>query len=115
MVEKASCRVEANSRRTSSHPKNGAGVCTFLGLALLMVGLSGCAHHYTMKLSNGMTVISSNRPKLKGANFYYKGPRGEVEVVPQSRVLEIEPTSMAKEDDKFKVSEPKKKHWYWPF
>lgn len=108
----SSCRVEANS-----NPRRGPGVCrpALLVLSLIMVGLSGCAHQYTMKLSNGMSVTTSNKPKLKGANFYYKGPHGEVEVVPQSRVLEVEPTSMVKEENKFKVSEPKKKHWYWPF
>ena len=86
-----------------------------LMFSLLMVSLCGCVHQYTMKLTNGMQITSANKPKLKGANYYYKGPRGEVQVIPQSRVLEIEPTSMAKEESKFKVSEPKKKHWYWPF
>jgi len=84
-------------------------------LSVLLLSLCGCAQHYVMKLTNGMEVTSANKPKLKGANFYYKGPKGEVEVVPQSRVLEVEPASMAKDENKFKVSEPKKKHWYWPF
>lgn len=82
---------------------------------MLMLSLCGCAHHYVMKLSNGMQVTSRSKPKLKGSNFYYKGPNGEEEVIPQSRVLVVEPASMAKEENKFKVSEPKKKHWYWPF
>ena len=111
-----SCGVETNSQEPSPNLQKDTAVCrsAALGLAVLMVALSGCAHQYTMKLSNGMTVTTSNRPKLKGANYYYKGPRGEVEAVPQSRVLEIEPTSMAKDENKFKVSQPKKQHWYWP-
>jgi hypothetical protein len=82
---------------------------------LLLCSLCGCAHRYVMKLTNGMQITSPNRPKLKGSYYYYKGPGGEEQVVAQSRVREIEPASMAKEEKKFKVSEPKKKHWYWPF
>jgi len=84
-------------------------------LFLLVISLCGCAHQYTMKLTNGVTVTSASKPQLRGANYYYKGPRGEQQVIPQSRVLEIEPTSMASEENKFKPTEPKKKHWYWPF
>lgn len=84
-------------------------------LFLLAMSLSGCAHQYVMKLTNGVTITSSSKPKLRGANYYYKGPRSEEQVIPQSRVLEIEPASMAKEENKFKPTEPKKKHWYWPF
>ena len=84
-------------------------------LGLLMLGLCGCAHQYVMKLSNGMEVTCPGKPKLKGSYYCYKGPRGEEQMIPQSRVLEIEPASMAEEETKFKVSEPKQKHWYWPF
>jgi hypothetical protein len=86
-----------------------------LFLFLLIISLSGCAHQYTMKLTNGVSITSVGKPKLRGSNYYYKGPRGEEQVIPQSRVLEIEPTSMAVEENKFKPTEPKKKHWYWPF
>ena len=68
-----------------------------------------------MKLTNGMELTCPGKPKLKGSYYYYKGPRGEEQVVSQSRVIEIEPASMEKEEHKFKVSEPRKKHWYWPF
>jgi hypothetical protein len=86
-----------------------------LCLSLLLLASCGCAHQYMMKLSNGMQVTSNGKPKLKGSNFYYKGPHGEEQVVPQSRVLEVEPISMAHDENKFKVAEPRKKHWYWPF
>lgn len=86
-----------------------------LWLSVLVISLCGCAHQYVMKLTNGMQVTTSGKPKLKGSNFYYKGPRGEQEVIPQSRVIEVEPASMARDENKFKPSEPKKKHWYWPF
>jgi hypothetical protein len=68
-----------------------------------------------MKLSNGMEVTCPSKPKLKGAYYYYKGPHGVQQAVPQSRVSVIEPASMAEEDSQFKVSSPAKKHWYWPF
>jgi hypothetical protein len=84
-------------------------------LLLLVISLSGCAHQYTMKLTNGVRITSSGKPKLRGPYYYYNGPRGEQQVIPQSRVLEIEPSSMAQEENKFKPAEPKKKHWYWPF
>jgi hypothetical protein len=86
-----------------------------LSLMVLLFLLCGCAHEYVMKLSNGVTLTTANKPKLKGSYYHYKGPKGEEQVIPQSRVLEIEPASMAKEENKFTPSEPKKKKWYWPF
>lgn len=84
-------------------------------LCLLALSLCGCAHQYVMKLTNGQQVTCPGKPKLKGAYYCYKGPHGEEEAIPQSRVLEVEPASMVSEETKFKASEPKKKHWYWPF
>lgn len=86
-----------------------------LWLLMLAWLLCGCAHQYVMKLTNGLQVTTSNKPKLKGAYYYYKGPHRETQSVAQSRVLEIEPASMAKQESQFHPSEPKKKHWYWPF
>ncbi len=82
-----------------------------LGLALL----SGCAHQYVMKLSNGMQITSASRPQLKGANYHYKDAKGQDHVIPQSRVQEIEPASQARAESQFTPQKPKKKHWYWPF
>jgi hypothetical protein len=86
-----------------------------LWLVLVVCSLCGCAHQYVVKMTNGMQVTSASKPKLKGSYYYYKGPHGEEQVISQSRVTEIEPASMAAEEHKFKVSQPKKKHWYWPF
>jgi hypothetical protein len=98
-----------------AQPKSNPEPMKTLWLLLLVVGFCGCSHQYSMKLTNGVQITSSNKPKLKGSYFYYKGPHGEQQVIPQSRVIEIQPTSMAKEENKFKVSQPRKKHWYWPF
>ena len=82
---------------------------------LLALSLCGCAHQYVMKLTNGATLTTANKPKLKGSVYYYKGPHGEMQAVQQGRVMEIEPASMAKEEKQFKPAQPYKKHWYWPF
>ena len=83
-----------------------------LGLGLLVC--CGCAHEYTMKLSNGATITTPSKPKLKGGNYYYKNARGEVSKIPQSHVQVIEPTSMAKEENKFTPAKPETHHW-WKF
>ena len=101
-------------------PGNFARICQFdfmknLLLPLLMLSLCGCAHQYVMKLTNGMKISTPSKPQLRGSNYYFKDARGEEQAIPQSRVMEIEPESMAKEESKFKVTQPKTKHWYWPF
>jgi hypothetical protein len=68
-----------------------------------------------MKLTNGAELTCPGKPKLKGSTYYYAGPHGETQAIQQSRVIEIEPASMAKDESKFKASQPYKKHWYWPF
>ena len=83
-----------------------------LGLGMLMV--SGCAHQYVMKLSNGSQIVTPHKPKLQRSMYYYKGARGEVYTIPQSRVLEIEPASMVQDENKFTPAKPKKSHW-WKF
>jgi len=83
-----------------------------LGLLLLC----GCSHPYVMKLNNGRQITTPSKPKLKDGAYRYKDSAGQEHLVPQGRVREIEPTSMAQEENKFKVVEPKKKKkWYWPF
>jgi uncharacterized radical SAM superfamily Fe-S cluster-containing enzyme len=91
-----------------------------LFLLLLIFSLCSCASQYVMKLTNGATISTPSKPKLKGSYYYFKDARGEQQVIPQSRVMEIEPESMAKEEkkkeeDKIKASQTKQKHWYWPF
>jgi hypothetical protein len=77
--------------------------------------LCGCAHQYVMKLSNGVEVTTNSKPKLKGVHYCYKDAQGRDVYVPQSRVLQIEPASMAAEEKKFEAPKVKKpKHW-WQF
>ena len=83
-------------------------------LACAAALVNGCAHQYVMKLNNGVRVTTASKPQLKGANYYFKDASGQINVVPQSRVIEIEPASMAEEEEKFTPAKPKKSHW-WKF
>src|SRR5436190_19784174 len=89
---------------------------TLLPILILVASLCGCAHQYILKLSNGTELTSPSKPRLKGANYHYKDAQGRDVVIPQSRVMQIQPASMAEEEKKFqqqKYSEPKR-HW-WQF
>jgi Bacterial protein of unknown function (DUF903) len=72
-----------------------------LGLLLLisLAVLTGCARQYVMKLSNGTRITTASKPKLKHGYYTYKDAAGnEARPIPQGRVLEIEPASMAAEE-----------------
>jgi hypothetical protein len=69
-----------------------------LPLLALLVVLCGCSRVYVMKLSSGQTITTAGKPKLKGSRYFFKDAGGKPNWVPQSRVLEIEPASMAKEE-----------------
>ena len=67
--------------------------------ALMLCSLvCGCAHEYVIKLNNGLQVTSASKPKLKGGYYVYTDSAGRTGTVPAVRVLEIEPASMAKEE-----------------
>jgi hypothetical protein len=61
-----------------------------------------------------MKITTAHKPQLKGATYYFKDATGKVNTIPQSRVLEIEPASMASEESKFTPVKPVKSHW-WKF
>ncbi len=85
-----------------------------LGLVLILVALCGCAEPYVMKLSNGSQIVTPSKPTLKNGSYYYKDAHGKVYTIPQTRVLELEPTSMATDENKFTPTKPQKSHW-WKF
>ena len=85
---------------------------SILSLGLLILG--GCSTQYVMKLSNGRKITTPSKPKLKGATYYFKDATGQINTIPQSRVLEIEPASMAEEENKFTPPKQEKSHW-WKF
>jgi hypothetical protein len=79
-----------------------------------LILLCGCAQHYIIKLSNGGQIDSVGKPKLVGGSFHYKDALGRDHLIPESRVLEMEPASMATEEQKT-FTPPKQykpRHWY---
>jgi hypothetical protein len=79
-----------------------------------LILLCGCARHYILKLSNGYEIESAGKPKLVGGSFRYRDAKGHDHLIPESRVLEMEPASMATEDQKtFKPPrQHAPRHWY---
>ena len=69
-----------------------------LPLLIVVLGSSGCARSYMIRMSNGTRITTASKPKLKGSAYYYKDAKGETHSVPQGRVREIMPLSMAKEE-----------------
>jgi hypothetical protein len=69
----------------------------YLLTALATLALTGCAHQYVMKMSNGSTLVSANKPELKNGVYVYKDAKGDKHYVSQGRVIEITPASMASE------------------
>jgi len=81
-----------------------------------LIALTGCAHHYVMKLNNGMEITTASKPKLKEGVYQFKDAKGEEHYVPVTRVREVAPASMAAREDKpqsMKVGpSQKKRKWY---
>jgi hypothetical protein len=79
-----------------------------LGLAAAGLLLCGCASSYVIKMNNGLRLTTASKPKLKHGFYEFKDAKGNIQQIPQNRVLEIAPADMAEESDaSFKV--PKKK------
>jgi hypothetical protein len=87
----------------------------YLTLVLSSVLLSGCARHYVMKLNTGAEVDAFGKPKLRDGAYYYRDARGTNATLPASRVIGIQPASMAEEERKAlePPKPPKKRHWYY--
>lgn len=82
-------------------------------LALGLLALPGCAEHYVVKLSNGAQITTPHKPKMVNGTYQYTDSLGHRQMLPASRVREIEPASMAKEEQEpFKPVVHKKRHWY---
>jgi len=77
-------------------------------LLVCVTAVTGCAHQYVMKLSNGIKVTTASKPKLKNGCYTFKDATGKENKISQARVLEIEPVSMSA-DDKNRFAPPKPK------
>jgi hypothetical protein len=81
-----------------------------------LIMLTGCAHHYVMKLNNGSQITTATKPRLKDGSYSFKDAKGEEHYVPAARVREIAPASAAERESKpqpVKGGPPKKRHWYF--
>ena len=79
-----------------------------LGLAATGLLLCGCSSSYVIKLNNGLRVTTASKPKLSHGYYEYKDAKGNIQQIPQNRVLEIAPADMAQESDAA-FKQPKKK------
>ena len=86
-----------------------------LPLLIGLIALTGCAHHYVMKLDNGMEITTASKPKLKEGAYSFKDAKGEEHFVAAGRVREVAPASVAAKEKKakpMKSEPPKKRKWY---
>jgi hypothetical protein len=70
---------------------------------LLLMGLvlfTGCAHNYTMTLTNGTQLGAKGKPKLKEGVYYFTDASGNETSMPAGRVSQIEPASSAAKSKK---------------
>jgi len=72
----------------------------FLPVLVSLIALTGCAHHYVMRLTNSSEITTTSKPRLKDGSYYFKDAKGEEHFVPAARVREIAPASMAERDNK---------------
>ena len=89
---------------------NKARLLILIGL----IALTGCAHHYVMKLTNGAEITTATKPRLKDGSYHFKDAKGEEHIVPAASVRELAPASMAAREDKprpMKMEQEKKRKW----
>ena len=77
--------------------------------------LSGCAHQYVIKLSNGSQISTPSKPRLAHGNYYYKDALGRENTISAGRVVEVEPASIASEEAKQNQFVPQKPHHWYQF
>jgi len=69
-------------------------------LVTAAITLSGCSHQYVMKMTNSSKIVTANKPKLKNGMYVYKDAKGNEHAISQGRIAEIEPLSMALDEEK---------------
>jgi Bacterial protein of unknown function (DUF903)/Prokaryotic membrane lipoprotein lipid attachment site len=80
---------------------------TFFPLLAVLL-LAGCSHRYVITTSNGSTIDTTTKPRLKNGFYVYKDALGRDQMVHSGRVSEIAPASMArKEKDNFNFTPSK--------
>ncbi len=64
-------------------------------LFALAIAAAGCSRAYVMKLNNGLQITTASKPRLKHGQYEFKDARGRTGAIPEGRVREILPASMA--------------------
>ena len=79
-------------------------------LLAAVLALSGCTHHYVIRMNSGSEFTTQGKPKLKNGVYTYKDALGREGAVPAGSVAQVAPASMAEDDSKeskFKGPTPK--------
>jgi hypothetical protein len=86
-----------------------------LPVLISAIALTGCSHHYVLKLNNGAQVSTATKPKLQEGSWRFKDAKGEEQYVPAGSVREIAPASAVSSESKPQPVQgpPKKRHWYF--
>jgi len=80
-----------------------------LAAVIAALFLCGCTSSYVIRLNNGLRITTASKPKLQHGYYVFKDAKGNVQQIPQGRVVEVSPASMAEDSDaKFKPPPPKK-------
>jgi len=111
MTQNASERIQPPASRSFSCAMKKAALPLLIGL----IAVTGCAHHYVMRLTNGSEITTSSKPRLKEGVYQFKDAKGEVHFVPVARVREVAPASVVSREDKpqpIQGGVPKKHRWY---
>ena len=66
---------------------------SFFLAGLLAVFATGCAQHYTVRLTNGNVITAHSKPRLAEGRsaFTFKDRTGQMMSVPAGKVAEISP------------------------